>query len=91
MLLPSASGLTSKSAKEAVDLVAAVGVAEMAEEQIAVLGEEARNLGELRLVDVFVIAKAQVANRLDVDQLLHLGFKRADAGLQVGGHKSVAM
>ncbi len=64
----------------------AVGVAEMAEEQIAVLGKEARDLGELRVVDVFVVAKAQVANRLDVDKLLYLGLKRADAGLQVTGH-----
>src|ERR1700688_366081 len=58
----------------------------MGEEQIAVIGEEACYLGELRLVDVFVIAEAQVADVLDIDQLLHLRFKRADAGLQVGSH-----
>jgi len=58
----------------------------MAEEQVAVFGEEARNLGELRLVDIFVIAKAQVANRLDVDQFLHFGFEHVQACLQVDGH-----
>ena len=73
------------------DFVAAVGAAEMAEEQVAVFGKEARDLGELRLIDIFVVAEAQVANRFKVGKLPDLGFKRADTGFQVGGHVNLLL
>src|SRR4029077_6689986 len=87
LVFPVRVGLDQQAAKEAVDLVAAVGVAEMAEDQVAVLGEEARNLGELSVVDVCMIEKAQAANTLGVAKLLHPGYEHAYAGLQIGGHK----
>src|SRR5258708_8087460 len=60
----------------------------MREIKPAVRREQSRNLGKLTLVDVFMVAIAQVADRFTFAQLLHRSFQLAHARFEIGCHGS---
>src|SRR5277367_2244259 len=81
-------GAIAAEAREKIfDLFAAFGLAQMREIKFAVLGEEVGNLRHLSFVDTFMVAIAQIAQRLAIVELGNLRFELLHLVFEVHSHR----
>src|ERR1700730_7603018 len=75
-----------ESSEKARELIAAVRLAEMGEVQFTIGREQAGDVGEFPLIDVLVVAIAQIADSFLIAQVLHHIFQFAHTRFEIGSH-----